>query len=76
MIKKPELKVKLSLEKETVRVLDDSQLHLLDEVVGGLALPADGCNTTKCFTSCGSGSCTGGPIKDVPSLPSNPSTSL
>lgn len=60
MIKKPELKVKLSLEKETVRVLDDSQLHLLDEVVGGLKAPGEGCNTSNCFTSCGSGSCTGG----------------
>jgi hypothetical protein len=73
MIKKPELKVKLSLEKETVRVLDDSQLHLLDEVIGGVALPADSCNTTRCFTSCGSGSCTAGPVKDLPSSPSLPS---
>ena len=62
-IKKPELKVKLSLEKETLRVLDDTQLHLLDEVVGGIQAPAEPCNTTRCFTSCGSGSCTGGATK-------------
>ena len=65
MIKKPELKVKLSLEKETVRVLDDSQLHLLDEVVGGVAGVAADCNTSHCFTSCGKGSCTGGPSHEI-----------
>jgi hypothetical protein len=31
----PKLKLKLSLKKETLRTLSDSEQHLLDGVVGG-----------------------------------------
>ena len=53
------LKLTLSLEKETLRVLDDSQLHLLDEAMGGLlaACQENSCNTTNCNTSCERNSC-------------------
>ncbi len=56
---KKELKLKLTLEKETLRVLDDSQLHLLDEAVGGLLADCtrDSCGTSNCPTSCNEGSC-------------------
>ena len=57
-IKSEPLKLKLSFKRETLRVLDDSQLDLLDEVVGGnggkqkkprcLCLHGTGgCNTTN-----------------------------
>jgi|GEM_PF-4434431 len=49
------LSMKLSFKKETLRTLDDSQLDLLDGVVGGknnggrcqcVFTRGDGCNTT------------------------------
>jgi hypothetical protein len=57
--KKKDLKLKLSLEKETLRVLDDSQLHLLDEVMGGLldSCQERSCGTSNCNTSCQRDSC-------------------
>ncbi len=50
------LMMKLSFKKETLRVIDDSQLDLLDEVVGGKSRQkgkclclhgTGGCNTTN-----------------------------
>lgn len=43
----PKLSMKLSLKKETLRVLNDSDLRLLDAVVGGT-----GCGAT-CGATCG-----------------------
>jgi hypothetical protein len=61
MSEKKNLKMKLTLEKETLRVLDDSQLHLLDEAVGGMAeeggCQVGSCQTSACPGSCGIGSC-------------------
>ncbi len=52
------LKMKLSLKKETLRIIDDSQLDLLDEVVGGAMSGSCGCSTCQ-GTGCGT---TGGDV--------------
>ncbi len=60
MSQKKDLKLKLTLEKETLRVLDDSQLALLDEAVGGMAegdCTRFSCGTSTCPTSCAANSC-------------------
>ncbi len=44
----PKLKLKLSLKKETLRTLSDSEQHLLDGVVGGTEI--NSCMRT-CFTT-------------------------
>lgn len=53
-VQKPEsMKLKLSFKKETLRVIDDSQLDQLEEVVGGegsklgCICGSTGCNTTQ-----------------------------
>jgi hypothetical protein len=46
--KKPSLKLKLSLKKETLRTLTDSEQNLLDGVVGGTDQPPPGCGSTQC----------------------------
>lgn len=48
------LKIKLSFKKETLRVIDDNQLGLLDEVVGG---HGRGANKGKCLCLHGTGGC-------------------
>ncbi|MFL5350541.1 MAG: hypothetical protein ACJ8AT_37700 [Hyalangium sp.] len=53
IVKSEPLKMKLSLKKETLRIIDDSQLDLLDEVVGGLisGCGCSGCQGTGCGTT-------------------------
>jgi len=44
----PGLKLKLSLKKETLRPLNDTDLSLLDSVVGGTGGGGGGCGATNC----------------------------
>ncbi len=44
--KKPTLKLKLSLKKETLRELNDSEMGALDQVVGGTNTSANCCGCT------------------------------
>jgi hypothetical protein len=46
--KKASLKLKLSLKKETLRTLTESEQNLLDGVVGGTDQPPPGCSNTQC----------------------------
>jgi len=45
------LKLKLSLKKETLRIIDDEQLDLLDNVMGGKLEGDCACNGTGCGTT-------------------------
>lgn len=45
----PKLSLKLSLKKETLRVLNDRDLGLLDAVVGGTGGGGGGCDNTNCM---------------------------
>ena len=51
------LQMKLSFKKETLRVIDDSQLDLLDGVVGGNGGNSHGDNKGHCLCLHGTGGC-------------------